>query len=100
MPIEILVFGLWIAALFLVVWQFLLTMQIQKIRRSKGGQFEGGVDWLGMGMLYNGLIDELNTTADEKIEMMEERIDELERLLDERDRYFQRNINAKLRRCG
>ncbi len=107
MVIELLVFGLWITALFLVVWQAVLTVQLQRLRSSEKTQGPQDMNLVGVGMLYNGLIEELRTTADEKIMLLEQRIEELEALLEETDGKIARLpvgqstfARSRLRRCG
>ena len=107
MPIELLVFGLWIAALFLVVWQAVLTVQLQRLRNQEKASEAQDLNLVGVGMLYNGLIEELRTTADEKIMLLEQRIYELEALLEETDgkvAQFPSSqstfARSRLRRCG
>jgi len=107
MPIEFLVFGLWVAALFLVVWQAVLTVQLQRLRTGGDGRPTTDVNAVGLGMLYNGLIDELRQTADDKIGLLEQRIDELEALLERHERLVDGGVirpatfgRQRLRRCG
>jgi len=83
MSFETLVFGLWLATFVLVLWQVVLTVEFGRLRRQAGGRAEGGIDFVNMGLMYNGLIEEFRDTADEKIALLERRIEELEDLLDE-----------------
>lgn len=85
MPIDVLVLMLWVATLFLVAWQLVLTVQLQRIGRARTSS-EGDVNHVGVGLMYQGLLEELRSTADEKVALLEERIDELEQLLGERER--------------
>lgn len=107
MPLEILMFALWVAALFLVVWQAALTVQLGRLRRSQERVATPGVDPVGVGMLYGGLIRELRDTADERIAVLETRIAELEDLLADYDRLVGQQPprgaavrRERLRRCG
>ena len=108
MSFETLVFGLWVAAFVLVIWQVVLTAEINRLKRRSPVENPGGVEFVNLGLLYNGLIDEFRQTADEKIALLERRIEELEGLLEEtgledeppaRVRWLHDDF-ARVRRCG
>ena len=108
MSVENWVFVVWITGVFIVAWQVGLTIKLGTIGRKSTPQ-ASGVDPVGVGLLYNGLIEELRTTADQRIALLEERISELEGLLADYDRVVghrqSRGLEAvdsgrRYRRCG